>query len=183
KAAHAERRALPCAVEIECANVIVIRHPPPNHRLTFANGRRERAVLKSDQASAASSSPDLGAVPLYSCNLLRSVRMLTSSNLAAWVRLPLQRSSAAKICCFSNSPSVGNLPELLNAPGVAPMSAGAGASVELELMLVTRPRCSGSNMPVPPHMITARSTTFCSSRTLPGHECSLSVRSAASVKP
>src|ERR1035437_3163929 len=83
---------------------------------------------KTNQASTASSSPDLGEVPLYSCSLLRRVRMLTSSNLAAWVRLPLQRSSAAKICCFSNSESVGNSPELLTAPGVAPMSAGAAAA-------------------------------------------------------
>jgi len=28
-----------------------------------------------------------------------------------------------------------------------------------------RPKCSGSNMPFSPHKITARSTTFCNSRT------------------
>ena|GEM_PF-4916030 len=37
-----------------------------------------------------------GEVPLYSCSLLRNVRMLTSSILAACVRLPRQRSSAAR---------------------------------------------------------------------------------------
>src|SRR6266481_1460823 len=43
----------------------------------------------------------------YSLSLLRSVRRLTPIILAAWVRLSLQRSSAAKMSCFSTPQRVG----------------------------------------------------------------------------
>jgi hypothetical protein len=44
---------------------------------------KHRAGLPSQFPMAVLPSGETGTVPLYSCNLLRSVRMLTSSNFAA----------------------------------------------------------------------------------------------------
>src|SRR6185312_14011615 len=103
---------------------------------------RSDAPYRADQSSTAASSSAFGEVPLYSCSLLRKVRMLTSRSFAACVRLPLHCSSAAKMWRFSISASGGRGPLL--AEDALPVLDGAAA---VDCGVEVNPRCSGSKTP------------------------------------
>src|SRR5579862_7746522 len=84
---------------------------------TITRTRRREATYSSTDSSST-----LFAVPLYSLSLLRSVRMLTSRSFAAWVRLPLHCSTAARMCRFSISASGGKEPLLAAGEAVSALA-------------------------------------------------------------
>src|SRR6185312_1379316 len=144
---------------------------------------RSDAPYREDQSSTAASSSAFGEVPLYSWSLLRRVRMLTSRSFAAWVRLPLHFSSAARMWRFSISASEGRASIEDDDEDEVEDEVDDGLTAAAGAAEAVRPRCSGSKMPLSPQRITARSMTFCNSRTLPGQLWVLSARMASSEKP
>jgi hypothetical protein len=109
----------------------------------------------------------------YSRNLLRKVRILIPSALAAWVRLPFTRSRV----CIIKSRSISHKEPAVD--GVIVLVVWDGAGGEPAAADSSMRTCSGA-MPSPPASSTARSTAFSSSRTLPFHRRPCNTASAAS---
>jgi hypothetical protein len=94
------------------------------------------------------------------------VRTLMSSMRAARVVLHPTASSVARIACFSISANVD--------PGMRTPACAVDESVAGKWSVLTTSLS---------HMTTARSTTFSSSRTLPGHVYSVSLVTASGARP
>ena len=123
-------------------------------------------------SSGLSASLSLPLTP-YSLSLLRRVRMLmprSLGGLGAVLAGLFQRGQDVMLLHLGQ----GNH---RRRPGRRPAEGGAAARggrrrarAALAPPEAEKPRCSGSNWPASPQRMTARSMTFCNSRTLPGQE-------------